>query len=82
MDNPESRFFIDHGVVHDRKTGKHVRCGCFPYEGTVDDFLKLLQELESAADPCASGCQYAKDVGMPEHSCGNVCQYKLKAISE
>jgi hypothetical protein len=41
-----SRFFIDHGVVHDRETGKHVRCGCFPYEGTVENFLALLQGLE------------------------------------
>jgi len=46
----ESRFFIDHGVVHDRKTGKHVRCGCFPYEQTVEDFLALLRELELKAE--------------------------------
>lgn len=28
-------------------------------------------------DLCATECQYAKDVAMPEHSCGGQCQYEL-----
>lgn len=27
------------------------------------------------APQCAGGCQYAKDVGMPEHSCAGTCLY-------
>jgi hypothetical protein len=31
-------------------------------------------------DPCAEGCQYAKDVAMPEYSCADGCMYeKAKA---
>lgn len=26
---------------------------------------------------CNGKCQYAHDVGMPEHSCGGECQYDL-----
>lgn len=27
------------------------------------------------APQCANGCQFSKDVGMPEHSCSGTCQY-------
>ena len=31
---------------------------------------------EHCRNPCASGCQYSKDVGMwPEHRCVGACQY-------
>lgn len=31
------------------------------------------------AEVCATGCQYAKDVGMPEFNCGGECQYGSSA---
>jgi hypothetical protein len=39
----ESRFFIDHSMVHDRKTGKHVG-------DNAADLLALLQRLEQERD--------------------------------
>lgn len=42
----ESRFFIDHGIVHDRLTGKHLR-GTDEYGDKASDLLAVLQELES-----------------------------------
>lgn len=44
----ESRFFIDHGIVHDRKTGKHLR-GTDEYGNRASDLLAVLQELEGQA---------------------------------
>lgn len=29
----------------------------------------------SAGHPCAERCQYAHDIGMPEHYCSNGCMY-------
>lgn len=46
-------------------------------EITLQDVQRIDEEIPEV-DPCANGCQYAKDVGMwPEHSCGGECQYKL-----
>ncbi|RWE37462.1 hypothetical protein [Mesorhizobium sp.] len=39
--------------------------------------LLVWQRLEQPASECLQGCQYAKDVGMPEHSCGSQCQYTM-----
>ena len=43
----ESRFYIEHGVVHDRKTGKHL-VGCYYTDEDPDRLLSVLRELESA----------------------------------
>lgn len=43
-DNP--RFFIDHGVIHDRVTGKHVVTdGEWPFEDDLPRVLALLNSL-------------------------------------
>jgi hypothetical protein len=46
----EPRFFIDHGVIHDRKTGKHVRT-VGNVEGSGEDGIEeccaLLNELDA-----------------------------------
>lgn len=43
----ESRFFIDHGIVHDRKTGKHLRGNGEYGDATAEELLAVLHELES-----------------------------------
>lgn len=45
---PESRFFIYHGAIHDRKTGKHVAQE-YDDPNWRESLLALLQELEEAA---------------------------------
>lgn len=47
------RFFIDHGVIHDRKTGKHVRtCNCVhPLEDGIEDAVALLNSLARKPSP-------------------------------
>jgi hypothetical protein len=47
----EARFFIDHGVIHDRVTGKHVTTdGEPPFEDGIEKVLELLNGLASTAD--------------------------------
>lgn len=46
-ERPQSRFFIDHGVVHDRATGRHLG-GMEP--GAAAHLLAVLQELEGEPD--------------------------------
>jgi hypothetical protein len=48
---PRLRFFIEHGVIHDRKTGKHVRaCNCLaPYEDGTEAACDLLNSLAITA---------------------------------
>ena len=29
-------------------------------------------------DVCRDGCQFAKDIAMPEHSCSGECQYLMR----
>jgi hypothetical protein len=42
----EERFFIDHGVIHDRVTGKHVVTdGEPPFEDSVEQVCELLNSL-------------------------------------
>jgi hypothetical protein len=42
----EPRFFIDHGMIHDRVTGKHVTTdGNLPFEDGVDQVCFLLNSL-------------------------------------
>jgi hypothetical protein len=48
---PQPRFFVDHGVIHDRATGKHVRtCDCMgPFDDGIEAACALLNSLASAA---------------------------------
>lgn len=49
---PEQRFFIDHGMIHDRVTGKHVTTEPDTDTwngGTISDCLALLNELSARA---------------------------------
>ena len=49
MSEWQSRFYIDHGMVHDRKTGKHL-VGC-NYAGEIPDtLLSVLHEMENDRD--------------------------------
>lgn len=42
----EPRFFIDHGMIHDRVTGKHVVTnGTPPFEDSIEQVLDLLNSL-------------------------------------
>jgi glutamine synthetase len=46
----EPRFFIDHGMIHDRVTGKHVTTdGQPPFEDSIEQVCELLNGL--AAQP-------------------------------
>ena len=45
----EPRFYIDHGMIHDRDTGKHVTTdGQPPFEDGIEGALTLLNNLENA----------------------------------
>lgn len=50
----EERFFIDHGVIHDRVTGKHVRSYDVPIENSGEDGIveccALMNKLSGAED--------------------------------
>ena len=50
---------------------------CPVCEGTGGEIIET--EPITLDDLCISGCQYAKDVAMPEYSCGVGCQYKMAA---
>jgi hypothetical protein len=51
------RFFIEHGVIHDSVTGKHVRtCDCVPGDGGgVTETCALLNELTLRSPDRAPG---------------------------
>ena len=49
MSGWESRFYIDHGMVHDRKTGKHL-VGCDYAGERPETLLTVLHELENDRD--------------------------------
>lgn len=47
----EPRFFIEHGVIHDRKTGKHVVTdGRPPFEDGVEQVCELLNGLSHGCE--------------------------------
>jgi hypothetical protein len=51
----ERRFFIDHGVIHDRVTGKHVVTdGKPPFEDSLEQVLDLLNELAERSSALSS----------------------------
>jgi hypothetical protein len=61
----EPRFFIDHGVIHDRVTGKHVVTdGEWPFEDTVEMVCVLLNSLtappQEASDPAELDADLAR----------------------
>lgn len=47
--HPEApnRFFVSHGVIHDKLTGKHIRtCDCLkPHEDGIEEACALMNEL-------------------------------------
>lgn len=46
--HPEApnRFYISHGIIHDKLTGKHVRaCDCVLLDGGAEDACALLNDL-------------------------------------
>lgn len=46
----EPRFFLDHGVIHDRVTGKHVVTdGEPPFEDGIEQVCELLNGLVGAS---------------------------------
>lgn len=46
----EPRFYIDHGVIHDRDTGKHVVTdGEWPFEDDLPRVLAMLNGLSEKA---------------------------------
>lgn len=49
MNEWESRFYIDHGMVHDRETGKHL-VGCDYAGETPETLLDVLRRLEADRD--------------------------------
>jgi len=47
----EPRFYLDHGMIHDRATGKHVTSnGEWPYEDTPEMVCELLNGVEARAE--------------------------------
>lgn len=56
-----TRFYIDHGVIHDQVTGKHVVTnGEPPFEDSVEQVCDLLNSLDyglSNADQKAQGAR-------------------------
>jgi len=47
----QARFYIDHGMIHDRITGKHVVTdGEWPFEDDLPRVLALLNELASGLE--------------------------------
>lgn len=49
-DKPRPRFFIEHGVIHDRATGKHVRTSDNGPEDGIDACCALLNQLAAERD--------------------------------
>lgn len=61
----ELRFFIDHGVIHDRETGKHVVTdGEWPFEDDLPRVLALLNGLSEKAVTNLQHRERAKDLAL------------------
>lgn len=66
----EARFFIDHGAIHDRLTGRHVRTGGNvdgSAEDGIDECCALLNALASSAPACAT-CGFSEAEHLPVHA--------------
>jgi hypothetical protein len=49
----EPRFYIDHGMIHDRVTGKHVTTdGTPPFEDSIEQVCELLNSLVTPVAAC------------------------------
>jgi NTP pyrophosphatase (non-canonical NTP hydrolase) len=60
----EPRFFLDHGAIHDRLTGRHVHGNTDVEYGVAEASIKMLNELAAAAatHPDARDASLAFDV--------------------
>ena len=62
----DQRFFIDHGVIHDRSTGRHVRAGrpedCGNEDG-IEECCALLNSLDAGAADAADANRYHQRLG-------------------
>jgi hypothetical protein len=78
---PMTRFYIDHSVIHDSVTGKHVKTdGEPPFEDSVEQVCALLNTLDyglSNADQKAQG----KRCGCHGHDDYCVCQNVPDAVT-
>jgi hypothetical protein len=56
----EPRFYIDHGMIHDRVTGKHVTTdGTPPFEDSIEQVCELLNSLGMPGT--AASCRERRD---------------------
>jgi hypothetical protein len=61
----EPRFFVDHGVIHDRATGKHVVTdGEWPFEDDLPRVLALLNGLSEKAVTILQHEERARDIAL------------------
>lgn len=79
----ESRFFIDHGVIHDRVTGRHVRTGG-NVEGSLEDGIeeccRLLNDLARDGAVCLK-CREPHD-GSQWSSCEHCSVRRTRFIND
>lgn len=63
--HPEApnRFYVSHGVLHDKLTGKHIRtCDCLkPIEDGIEEACALLNELAGPFNSKQGGIPSAPD---------------------
>ena len=64
--HPEApnRFYISHGVIHDKLTGKHVRtCDCVPppFDDGIEAACALLNDLAGPFNSKQGGIPAAKE---------------------
>jgi|HubBroStandDraft_4_1064222.scaffolds.fasta_scaffold89757_2 hypothetical protein len=75
----EQRFFIDHGTIHDRVTGKHVRTdpdygpGRTFEEDGIEQCCALLNSLVDAhEDAVRVACAYSNDAERELRAAGHL----------
>lgn len=80
----EQRFFIDHGTIHDRKTGRHVRTdpdfgpGRKFEEDGIEQCCALLNDLQVRLTSAEGVLSYAR--GYLNASAEEVSGYRLKHL--
>ena len=58
----KDRFYIDHGVIHDRHTGKHVVTdGEPPFEDGIEQVCELLNSLHRSSEQNAARQKASRD---------------------
>jgi len=76
-----TRFYIDHGVIHDRVTGKHVVTnGEPPFEDSVEQVCELLNSIDTCATEDEKKVQ-ATRCGCRGHDEYCACQNVPDAVS-